>query len=141
MSVSAFKDSFLLVQEFPETENNNYVKASFDIVSLNTNLHPDHTLGIITNQVHQIPIETFNRFLLKLSKRLFNISCRDNTFIFNDVLYKQNDDAQMGGCVSSILANIFFCDYLKIYGSKTACQNLSRLFKNATLMTLLFFFR
>ena len=42
-SIYSVKDSFSFVEEILETENNNYVMCSFDIVSLYTNIPLDET--------------------------------------------------------------------------------------------------
>ena len=41
------------------------------------------------------------------SKRLYDLCCKDNLFLFDNQLYQKVDGAPIGGCVSPSLAEIF----------------------------------
>ena len=82
--------SFTFVRDILCIENHNYVIASFDNVSLFTCIPVDENYN-------RIPSKTFNNsemscgYTKKLFKRIFDICCKGNTFLFNGNLYKQTD--------------------------------------------------
>ena len=103
----AVKDSFSFAQEIQSFPNNNYCMASFDVVSLFTNIPVNETFSIIENILYNGTDTEHNGLCRKLFKKLFDLCCRDNLFLFDNQLYKQVDGAPMGGCVSPSLAEIF----------------------------------
>ena len=101
------------------------------------NIPLDETIDICTNTVYSeqdvmqgINKEEFRNLLLLATKE-FN-------FIFNEVLYKQNDGAVMGSPLGSALANAFLCFYEK-NGLKNTLLNLNQFFIEGMLMIFLFY--
>ena len=106
-SIYKVKDSFTFSRDIQNFPNVNYVMASFDIVSLFTNVSIDETYKIIRNRLYAGTNTVNNGFPEKLFKRCYDLCCKDNLFLFDEKLYKQVDGAPMGGCVSPTLAEIF----------------------------------
>ena len=84
------RDSSTFVRDILCVENQNYVMASFDIVSLFTCIPVEETYNIITSRAFNNS-EMFCGYSKKLFKRIFDICCKGNTFTINDKLYKQTD--------------------------------------------------
>jgi hypothetical protein len=103
----SIKDSFTFAQEICTVPNNHYVMASFDVVSLFTNIPVDETIDIILSKLFANDVKYFHGFDKKTFQTLLQNCTRDNIFLFNGDLYVQKDGAPMGGCVSPTLANIF----------------------------------
>ena len=101
------KDSFSFAHEIQNFPNNDYVMASFDVVSLFTNIPVEDTFKIIEDKLFGESVTEYNGFPKKLFKRMYDLCCRDNLFIFDNKLFKQVDGAPMGGCVSPSLAEVF----------------------------------
>jgi hypothetical protein len=100
------KDSFRFVEEISHFRNNGYTMASFDVCSLFTNIPVSETIEIILTKLFTNN-ELFNGFDKNTFKKLLELCCRDNLFLFNKDLYLQKDGAPMGGCVSPTVADIF----------------------------------
>jgi hypothetical protein len=101
------KDTFCFVNEITNLPNMGYTMASFDVVSLFTNIPIDETIEIILNKIFTNGVTDYFGFDKNLLKKCLNLCTKDNVFIFNENLYNQKDGAPMGGCVSPTLANIF----------------------------------
>ena len=82
--------------------------ASFDIVSLFTNIPLKETLKIITDKLF-IANSHFQNFDKSQFTKLLELACMDMHFIFNDRIYIQTDGVAMGSPIGPTLANIFMC--------------------------------
>lgn len=103
------KDSFEFCKLMSGTRNNNYHMASYDVISLFTNIPIAETIDIIINKLFPYPDSIYKNFDKKTFHKLLQLCTQNNIFIFNDILYTQIDSAPMGGCVSPTLADIFMC--------------------------------
>ena len=106
------KDTFSFVQEITNYNNSNYIMASFDIVSLYTNIPIHETIDLILDLAF-CNREMFSGFNKVQFKKLLEISLLDTYFIFNKKLYKQCDGLAMSQPVAPTLANIFLCIHEK----------------------------
>ena len=80
--------------------------ASFDVVSLFTNIPVNETIGIISNALfsdHQF----FHGFNRSEFEKLLSLSVKNCHFIFNGRLYQQVDGVAMGSLLGPLFANIF----------------------------------
>ena len=102
-------DSFTFAQEIKETNNNNYIMASFDVESLFTNIPVKETCDIILNKLFPTPQTLHQGYNKKIFSKMLNNCVYNNIFLFNDIPYEQLDGCPMGGCISPTLANIFLC--------------------------------
>ena len=103
---------------------NNSVMASFDIVSLYTNIPIKETVEIITNSIYEND-NSFRNLTKKNFKNLLKLVTEDNYFIFNNKYLKQIEGLSMGNPISATFANIFMSFHEQ--------QWLSKYFKNFNL--------
>ena len=102
------RHSFSFVQELlnSDIDSRNVFTASFDVVSLFTNIPVNETIGIISNALfsdHQF-FQGFNRSEFE---KLLSLSVKNCHFIFNGRLYQQVDGVAMGSPLGPLFANIF----------------------------------
>ena len=103
------KDSFSFVNSLMSLQNVSFM-ASFDVVSLFTNIPLNETIELCldklytdTDLVHNLPRKTL--------KTLLNYACKENHFLFDDKFFDQTDGVSMGSPLGPILANIFMCHF------------------------------
>ena len=101
-------DSFSFVQELlnSDIDSRNVFMASFDVVSLLTNIPVNETIGIISNTLfsdHQF----FHGLDRSEFEELLFLSVKNCHFIFNGRLYQQVDGVAMGSPLGPLFANIF----------------------------------
>ena len=103
------KDSFSFVNSLMSLQNVSFM-ASFDVVSLFTNMPLNETIEICldklysdTDLVHNLPRKTL--------KTLLNYACKENHFLFDEKFFDQIDGVSMGSPLGPILANIFMCHF------------------------------
>ena len=101
-------DSFSFVQELlnSDIDSRNVFMASFNVVSLFTNIPVNETIGIISNALfsdHQF----FHGFNRSEFEKLLSLSVKNCHFIFNGRLYQQVDGVAMGSPLGPLFANIF----------------------------------
>ena len=92
-----------------EKFSSSVVFASFDVVSLFTNIPIKETIQIATDKLcssNNPPVLCKNTFT-----KLLDIACSDLIFLFDSKLYKQIDGCSMGRSLSPTLANIFMCNF------------------------------
>ncbi|XP_046841017.1 uncharacterized protein LOC124435112 [Xenia sp. Carnegie-2017] len=103
------KDSFSFVEEILNCDINssNVVLASFDVVSLFTNIPVDETIHIISKSIfnnHQY----FNGLTATEFEKLLSLAVKNCHFIFNGKMYQQIDGVAMGGsALGPLVADIF----------------------------------
>ena len=101
-------DSFSFVQELlnSDIDTKNVFMASFDVVSLFTNIPVNETTGIISNALfsdHQF----FHGLDRSEFEKLLSLSVKNCHFIFDGCLYQQVDGVAMGSPLGPLFANIF----------------------------------
>ncbi|NJL51450.1 MAG: hypothetical protein HC930_03140 [Hydrococcus sp. SU_1_0] len=93
----SIKDSFDFVKEICSIPNNQYFMASFDIVSLFTNIPVDETIDIVLTKCFNNDVTNFCGFDKKSFRALLENCTKNNVFLFDKQLYSQKDGAPMGG--------------------------------------------
>ena len=91
---------------FSHQFDNNVVMASFDVVSLFTNIPLKETTDIILNNVDNDHLKTFGLEKPHLSK-LLNLATCESIFTFKDGVYNQIDGVGMGSCLGPTYADCF----------------------------------
>ena len=99
-SVSFVRD--LCAQHF----NNNIVMASFDVVSLFTNIPLAETTNIILDNLNDNHLANYGLEKSHMSK-LLDLATRDSVFMFGDKIYNQIDGVGMGSCLGPVYADCF----------------------------------
>ena len=105
-NVHNVSDSFSFVRDLHNLDASGLVMASFDVVSLFTNIPLDDTIKLCTD-------ELFNRGFLfdKFSKldfgKLLSFAVKDCHFLFNKKVFCQTDGVAMGSPLGPVLANSF----------------------------------
>ena len=86
--------------------------GSLDVDSLFTNIPLDEAINICTNTTYseQDVIEDINK---EEFRNLLTLPTKKSYFIFNEVLYKQEDRVVMGSPLGPTLANVFLCFYVR----------------------------
>ena len=83
---------------------NNVVMASFDVVSLFTNIPLKETTDIILNNLEEDHVSSFGLEKSDLTKLLDLAAC-NCVFTFEDKLYKQIDGVGMGSSLGPVYAD------------------------------------
>ena len=100
------RNSYEFVKEVTELKLDNFVMASFDVVSLFTQIPLDETIDIICDTLFKK-----NKKVKKLSKpqfkQLLEFGVKDSPFLFNQKLYVQRDGVAMGSPLGPSFANCF----------------------------------
>ena len=86
--------------------------GSLDVDSLFTNIPLDKAINICTNTAYseQDVIEDINK---EEFRNLLSLPTKKSDFIFNEVLYIQEDRVVMGSPLGPTLANVFLCFYVR----------------------------
>ena len=90
------------------------VMASFDVESLFTNIPVKETINIVIDLLFHDSV-LFNGLSKTQFRKLLNLSCSENIFLFNNNLFKQIDGVAMGSSLGPIMANIFMCYMEKMW--------------------------
>ena len=101
--ISSFKDA------------NQYIMASFDIVSLFTNIPVNETIKLILDKHFPNINSTFHNFNRKDFETFLNLSLKNTNFFFNNKLYTQIDGLGMGLPCAPTLANLFLSHHESIW--------------------------
>lgn len=103
ISDSHIKNSTHFIEKLGRHIPHNHIFASFDVVSLFTNVPIKQVLSFLREVLtqHTLPISLSN--FLSLTEICF----QQNVFSFNNCFYRQIFGASMGGSLSPIFANIF----------------------------------
>ena len=80
--------------------------ASFDVISLFTNIPANETIDIICNFLFSI-CQFFNGLDRSEFQKLLSLSVKNCHFIFNGRLYQQMDSVTMGSPLGPLFANEF----------------------------------
>ena len=101
-------DSFSLAKEISSLPNHNYFKASFDVVSLFTNIPLNESIDLCTDLVFENR-QSFEYEECKFDRnnfsKLLSFAVKDNHFMFNGKLYDQ---------IEALLWLMFSCVSLRI---------------------------
>ena len=97
------KDSFQFAEEICE-QDLTLSMGSLDVDSLFTNIPLDETIDICINQLFE-NTDTVQDFTKSELKQLLSLVTKECYFIFNGLLYKQNDGVAMGSSLGPFLAN------------------------------------
>ena len=117
------KDTFSFVNEL-KTFNADGTMASFDVLSLFTNIPLADTFDIIADTCFPTDDATFKNFSKQQFKKLFDIATKDSYFTCKDFIYRQVDGVAMGSPLRPTLANISM-----FYNEKRWLDNCPPLFK------------
>ena len=130
------KDMFCFAKKIVE-QDSSFVMGCLDVDSLFTNVALDETIGICTNTIYsqQDVIEGTNE---EEFHNLLSLATKESYFVFNEVLYKQNDGVAMGSPLGPTLTNAFLCFHEK-NDLKNALLNLNHFFIEDILMIFLFY--
>ena len=92
--------------------------ASFDIPLLFTNIPLDETIDICGNRVFQHHKKKIKGMLKRHFKQLLKLTVKSSCFVFNNVYYKQIDDAAMGSLLRPTFGNLFLVYYANLWLDK-----------------------
>ena len=114
--------SFDFAKEICELDVSGKFLASFDVVSLFTNIPLKETIDIIVEELFPDPtkpiecplfgddsLESTTHFFMDDFRKLLELATLDNYFLFNDTIYNQVDGVAMGSPLGPTLANAFMC--------------------------------
>ena len=98
------KDSFAFAEEIVHQDSKLFM-GSLDVDSLFTNIPLEETINICTNLLYnnEDVIEGINKSEFK---NLLSLATQESYFIFNHVLYKQQDGLAMGSPLGPTMANV-----------------------------------
>ena len=105
------KDSFSFVNEILTLSDVQFM-ASFDIVSLFTNIPLQEAIDITLDKLFKDSTKVHNFSRRQLNK-LLKLVLKANHFLFNGKIYNQIDGVAMGSSLGPILANIFMSHFEK----------------------------
>ena len=100
------RNSYEFVTEISEIKLNQCVMASFDVVSLFTQIPLDETIEIVCDSLFK-DNKNFKKFTKPQFKELLNFAVKDSPFFFNEKLYTQRDGIAMGSPLGPSFANCF----------------------------------
>ena len=100
------KNSYEFVNEVSEIKLDQFVMASFDVVSLFTQIPLDETIEIICDSLFKDEGKVKEFTKLKF-KKLLGFAVKDSPFLFNNKLYVQQDGVAMGSPLGPSFANCF----------------------------------
>ena len=103
------KDSFSFVHEILSLSNVKFM-ASFDVISLFTNIPLEQTLEICLDKLFTNCNKVHNLTRRQLKKLLIH-AVKQNHFMFEGKMFDQIDGVAMGSSLGPILANIFMTHF------------------------------
>jgi hypothetical protein len=101
------KDSFTFADELISFSTAPHM-ASFDVVSLFTNIPLEETVEICLDKLFS-NYDKVNNLTRPDLRKLIIFAAQENHFMFNDQMYDQIDGVSMGSPLGPVLANIFMC--------------------------------
>ena len=107
------KDSFSFAKRVDEFDPN-VVLASFYVKSLFTNIHLTETISLCVKNFHRniTHIDSLSKSSFRM---LLEMTMFESFFIFDQKYYEQCDGVVMGSPLEPILANVFICQFEKIW--------------------------
>ena len=102
------KNSYEFATDISEVKLDKFVMASFDVVSLFTQIPLDETLILVCDQLFKED-KKVKKFSKNQFKELLNLAVKDSPFFFNNKLYNQIDGVAMGSPLGPTFANCFMC--------------------------------
>ena len=101
-------DSFNFAKEISKKPNSdNFIMASFDVVSLFTNIPLQETIDICIASLFKNENDLIIGLNRNQLKSLLDFAVKENVFIFDNIVYQQIDGVAMGSPLGPTLANIF----------------------------------
>lgn len=89
-----------------------YRYFSFEMTLLFTNVPLGKTINVILERLYKDNI-TDTKLKKSTIKKLIKDYCTKTVFSFNNIIYKQKDDASMGFSLGSVLANVIMAEMEK----------------------------
>ena len=84
--------------------------GSLDVDSPFTNIPLEEIINICTNLLHN-NVDVIEGINKSEFENLLSLATQESYFMFNDILYKQNDGAAMGLPLGPTMANVFVSFY------------------------------
>ena len=84
--------------------------GSLDIDSLFTNIPLKETINICTNMLYK-NVDVIEGINKSEFENLLSLATQELYFMFNDILYKQQDGVAMGSPLGPTMANVFLSFY------------------------------
>ena len=114
MNEYTIQDSFSFAKGMCNLNHNQCIMASFDVVSLFTNIPLKEAIDICIQNIFQDndKVENFSR---EQMHKLLTLAASECYFLFNKGYYKQKDGVAMGNPLGPTLANAFLAHHEKIW--------------------------
>ena len=109
---------------------------SLHVDSLFANIPLEETINICTNLLYNNE-DVIEGIKKSEFKNLLSLATQESYFIFNDVLYKQNDSVAMGSPLGPPMANVFLSFY-EVKWLEQCPKEFKQFFTEDMLMTFLF---
>ena len=103
------KDSFAFAEETVHLDGK-FFMGSLDVHSLFTNIPLEETINICTNLLYN-NVDVAEGINKSKFENLLSLASQELYFMFNNILYKQNDDVVMGSPLGPTMANVFLLFY------------------------------
>ena len=113
-----------------------YVLASFDVVSLFTNVPLKRTISIIIKRIYTDKLIETNLSKRSLRK-LIKDTCTKTVFSANNILYEQLDGVSMGSSLGPVLANIIMTELENVVIRPLIDSNVIKFYRRYVDDTLL----
>ena len=97
-----------------DSSANGVYMASFDVVSLFTNIPRQETIDICIMSLSSTAIQVLG-ITAKYFRSLLELAVMNSYFIFNEKFYFQKEGVGMGLPLGPTFANIFMCHYEKLW--------------------------
>ena len=101
------RNSYDFASDIAELKLDQCVMASFDVVSLFTQIPLDETIDIICDSLFKKKNTKVRKLDKAEFKDLLNLAVKDSPFLFNNKLYTQRDGIAMGSPLGPSFANCF----------------------------------
>ena len=111
--------------------------GSFDVASTFTNIPLKGAINICTNLLYN-NVDVIEGISKSEFENLLSLATQESHFMFNDILYKQEDDVVMGLTLGPTTANIFLSFY-EINLLEQFLTNSNQFFIEELLMIFLFY--
>jgi len=132
------KDTFAFVKDIINSSFPVCTMASFDIVSLYTQIPLNEALEICIEKVFHNSelVQGLNK---QQFKQALEIATKEGFFLFDGQIYKQKDGLSMGSPLAPVLANMFLCHYEEKWLNECPAEFKPLLYKRYVDDTFLLF--